>query len=158
MYNRVAVIGGPGSGKTTLSDKLSKLWNIPVTHIDGIHHLPNWQIRDKNERDAMILDIVKNEKWIIDGNYKATLQKRLEAADLVIWLDYPTRTMIKGILKRYLSHPGKEKAEIPGCNEKMDFTFFFYTLNYRKIKDILLQILLNNLILLKLLFLTNKKI
>ena len=99
MYNRVAVIGGPGSGKTTLSDKLSKLWNIPVTHIDGIHHLPNWQIRDKDERDAMILDIVKNEKWIIDGNYKATLQKRLEAADLVIWLDYPTRTMIKGILK-----------------------------------------------------------
>ena len=134
MYNRVAVIGGPGSGKTTLSDKLSKLWNIPVTHIDGIHHLPNWQIRDKDERDAMILDIVKNEKWIIDGNYKATLQKRLEAADLVIWLDYPTRTMIKGILKRYLSHPGKEKAEIPGCNEKMDFTFFFYTLNYRKNK------------------------
>lgn len=134
MYNRICIIGGPGTGKTTLSNKLSKIYNIPVTHIDGIHHLANWQPRDKNERDQIILSLIEKEKWIIDGTYKSTLKQRLEKADLVIWLDYSTFAQMKGILKRYLQNKGKEKAEIPGCKEKMDSEFFFYTLNFRRKK------------------------
>ena len=125
---------GLGLGKTTLSNALSKKLNIPATHIDGIHHLPNWQIRDNTERDKMILDIVKNKKWIIDGTYKSTLKQRLEAADLIIWLDYSSFTQIKGILKRTIQIHGQEKEEIPGCKEKMTKEFFFYTWNFRKNK------------------------
>ena len=66
MYNRICIIGGPGTGKTTLSNKLSKIYNIPVTHIDGIHHLANWQPRDKNERDQIILSLII---VIIDHNF-----------------------------------------------------------------------------------------
>ena len=54
MYNRISIIGGAGTGKTTLSNLLSEKYNIPVTHIDGIHHLKNWQVRDKAERDKII--------------------------------------------------------------------------------------------------------
>lgn len=49
--NQIAVIGDSGTGKTTLSKNLSKKLNLPVYHIDGIHHLENWQIRNKDERD-----------------------------------------------------------------------------------------------------------
>ena len=28
--NRIAIIGAPGSGKTTLSQKLEKLYNLPL--------------------------------------------------------------------------------------------------------------------------------
>ena len=68
-YSRIAIIGGPGTGKTTLAKELSNIYNLPVTHIDGIHHLANWNVRDKVERDKLILDIVKKEKWIIEGTY-----------------------------------------------------------------------------------------
>lgn len=134
MYNRICIVGGSGTGKTTLSNALSKKYNIPVTHIDGIHHLKNWKTRDKSERDKIILDIVKKDKWIIDGTYKDTLKERFEAADLIIWLDYSTFTQLKGITKRYLKNPGKEKPEIPGCKERLTWEFFKYVLNYNKSK------------------------
>ena len=134
MYNRICIVGGSGTGKTTLSNALSKKYNIPVTHIDGIHHLKNWQTRDKSERDKIILDIVKKDKWIIDGTYKDTLKERFESADLIIWLDYSTFTQLKGITKRYLKNPGKEKPEIPGCKERLTWEFFKYVLNYNKSK------------------------
>ena len=134
MYNKIAIVGAPGTGKTTLSNILSKLYGIESTHIDGIHHLENWVQRDKEERDKIILDIVKRDKWIIDGTYKATLKPRFEAADLIIWLDYSSLAQIKGVMGRYLKNKGKEKPEIPGCKEKMDKEFFTYVLKYNKEK------------------------
>ena len=134
MYNKIAIVGAPGTGKTTLSNILSKLYGIEATHIDGIHHMENWVQRDKDERDKIILDIVKRDKWIIDGTYKATLKPRFEAADLIIWLDYSSFAQIKGVIGRYLKNKGKEKPEIPGCKEKMDKEFFTYVLKYNKEK------------------------
>ena len=134
MYNRISIIGGPGTGKTTLSNILAEKYNIPVTHIDGIHHLKNWQVRNKSERDNIILDIIKNEKWIIDGTYHDTLTQRLEASDLIIWLDYSSFSQVRGIVKRFIKNPGKEKKEIPGCKERITSKFLKYVLKYNKNK------------------------
>lgn len=52
--NRISIIGGSGTGKTTLANNLGKQLNLPVYHIDGINYLDNWQERDKGERDKII--------------------------------------------------------------------------------------------------------
>lgn len=134
MYNRISVIGGPGTGKTTLSNALSHKYNIPVTHIDGIHHLSNWEIRDKSERDKIILGIIEKEKWIIDGTYHDTLKARLEKSDFIIWLDYSTFQQLKGIIKRFLRQHGKERKEMSGCKERLNFEFIKYVIKYNKNK------------------------
>lgn len=139
---KIAIIGGPGTGKSTLAKNLGKEMKLPVYHIDGIHHLKNWEIRPTQERDAIVSEKVKEPKWIIDGTYKATLEERVINADLVIFLDYSTIAKLKGILSRYFKNKGQEKPEIPGCKEKMDWGFIQLTMKWNKtkrkiVKDIL---------------------
>ncbi len=132
--NKISIIGGSGTGKTTLANNLGKVLNLPVYHIDGIHHLENWVLRDKNERDKIILEKANEDKWIIDGTYRSTLKERLEKADLIIYLDYSSIAQVKGALGRFIKNHGKEKPEIPGCNEKMSFDFLILVANWRKDK------------------------
>lgn len=131
---RISIIGGCGTGKTTLANSLGEELSFPVYHIDGMHHLENWEIRDKEERDRMILEKVSEDKWVIDGTYSSTLKQRGERSDLIIFLDYSSVAQMKGVLGRYIKNHGKEKLEIPGCKERMTLEFFIYTLNWRKNK------------------------
>ena len=41
---------------------------------------------------------------------------------------------MKGILSRYFKRRGKEKPEIPGCKEKMDWEFLKFTFNWNNTK------------------------
>ena len=131
---RISIIGGSGTGKTTLSNNLSKVLNIPAFHIDGMHHLDNWKVRDKNDRDKMIHEKVEKPEWIIDGTYPSTMDERLKKSDLVIFLDYSTAARLKGAVGRFIKNHGKEKPEIPGCKEKMDVNFIKMILKFSKEK------------------------
>jgi adenylate kinase family enzyme len=132
--NRISIIGGSGTGKTTLSNNLGEILKLPIYHIDGINYLENWKVRDKDERDKIILEKTNTDKWIIDGTYRSTLKQRLNNSDLIIYLDYSSLAQIRGILERYIKNKGKEKSEIPGCKEKISLQFFFFVLHWRKNK------------------------
>ena len=69
-YKKIAVIGCPGSGKTTFSKKLADITGLPLYHLDLIYwksdatHLQRREFKQKQE------EIVSNDEWIIDGNFK----------------------------------------------------------------------------------------
>ena len=134
MYNRISIVGGSGSGKSTLCNILSKELNLPAIHLDAINFLLNWVEIDKIERDKIILSKSMEDKWVIDGNYSKTLKERFKRADLIIWLDYSTIMLLKGILKRIFKELHKERQEIPGCKERIDFKFIKYVITYNKTK------------------------
>lgn len=131
---RICIIGGSGTGKTTLSNNLGKELNLPVYHIDGINYLENWKQRDKKERDKIILEISNEPKWIMDGTYRSTLEQRLEKSDFVIFLDFSSLAQIISVMKRYFKNRGKEKEDIPKCKEKMGWEFFWFVIMWRKNK------------------------
>ena len=132
--NRISIIGGSGCGKSILANILSKKLDIPVTHLDGINYSANWIKIDENKRDEAIILKTNGDKWIIDGNYSRTLKKRLDRADLIIWLDYSSFAHIKGILKRITKNYNKERPDIPGCKERINFKFLKYVVTYNKKK------------------------
>lgn len=139
---RICVVGAPGTGKTTLSKKLAKIYNLPVCHLDSFHQLPNWELRDENERDNLILEETKKEEWILDGTFTNTLLERINRADLVIFLDYTSFAALKGVIKRIIKDYGKEKSDMPGCKEKFDMSFILYVATYNKQRrSIILDIL-----------------
>ena len=42
MYNRISIVGGSGTGKSTLCDILAKKLNLPAIHLDAINFEANW--------------------------------------------------------------------------------------------------------------------
>ena len=143
--NRISIIGGSGSGKSTLANILSKELDIPAIHLDSINYNANWVEIDKNERDKIISSKANEERWIIDGNYNKTLKARLNRADLIIWLDYSTFAHLKGVCKRIIKNYNKEKPDIPGCKERLNFTFLKYVITYNKKKRPIVKELLKDI-------------
>lgn len=145
INKKISIIGGSGSGKSTLADILSKELDIPAIHLDAINYNANWVEIDHKERDKIISSKSNNEKWIIDGNYNKTLKERLEKADLIIWLDYSTFAHLKGVFKRLIKNLNKEKPEIPGCKERLNFKFIKSVVTYNKNKRPKILELLNDI-------------
>lgn len=131
---RVSIIGGSGSGKSTLANNLGKKFNLPIIHIDGMNYDPDWIQKDKKQRDDSILQLIQKEKWVMDGTYTSTLDERLEASDLIIFLDYSTLALLYGVISRRIRLIGKEREEIKGCKDRLTFEFLKFVITWRKRK------------------------
>ena len=119
---KVIVIGCPGSGKSTFSRALHQKTGIPLFHLDMMYWNADRTIVEKPVFLARLEEALKQERWIIDGNYGSTMEKRMMACDMVIYLDYPLDVCIEGIRERR----GKERTDMPWIELKEDTEFMEY--------------------------------
>jgi adenylate kinase family enzyme len=125
---RVMVIGvSAGVGKSTLARNLGEKLGLPVHYLDCSYWNPGWTEADEAQFRERQKKIVANEKWVIDGNYSSTLDERLPYADTIIYIELPRWFAIYQVLKRWLTHLGKERADrAEGCDEQMDWDFLHF--------------------------------
>ncbi len=123
---KVLVIGCPGSGKSTFSRALNKITGIPLFYLDMIWHKPDKTTCSREVFDQRLGEILRGERWIIDGNYARTLPLRLADCDTVFWLDYPLETCIEGIRAR----KGKPRADMPWIEMEEDEEFMEFVRNF----------------------------
>jgi len=141
---RVAVIGKCGSGKSTLARKLGEKYNLEVIHLDKLFHGPNWAHKySKDEFFELVSKLVKKEKWVIDGNYRKSMDIRFQNADTIIFLDLPKIICSLRVINRLFDSKKEKRIDVPDdCEENLDLGFFrlFYEIfNYHR-KEILEKI------------------
>ncbi len=123
MYKKIIVIGCSGSGKSTFSKKLAEITKLPLYYLDLIYWNKDCTHISRRELIKKQKAIVKNDAWIIDGNFRSTLKYRIKEAELIFFFDLPTQTCINGVLSR------SEREDMP-CVLPVDNEFIDYIKNF----------------------------
>jgi len=108
--NKILIFGPSGAGKSTFATKLGKEQGIPVLHIDEICKKADWSRIPDEEVNEKILEFMKQDSWIIDGEYKRYSHKeRLEACDTIIYMQISTlRSLYRVLYRQVMEAIGKE--------------------------------------------------
>lgn len=103
---------------------MGEITGLPVIHLDREFWRPGWVETPKPEWSSRIEQLVKEDRWIMDGNFGGTMEIRLAAADTVVFLDFPRLLCTFRAIKRAITYRNRTRPDMgPGCNEKMDLEF-----------------------------------
>lgn len=118
---KVVVIGCAGSGKSTLAQELGSILNVEVVHLDALYWKPNWAKTPEEEWQETVKVLLKKEAWIMDGNFSSSRKLRFEAADTIVFLDFPRYLCLLRILKRRMQFQAKDRPDrAKGCPERLN--------------------------------------
>jgi adenylate kinase family enzyme len=133
QMKRILIIGSGGAGKSTLSNRLGEILKIDVIHLDTHHWLPGWKERPLNLWREKVRELAAGDEWIMDGDFRGTLDIRMERADTIIYLDMHPLVCTFRIFKRLLKYRGRTRPDLPeGCPESFDWEFSQWVMTYRK--------------------------
>jgi adenylate kinase family enzyme len=120
---RVAIVGTPGAGKSTLARELGTRAGLPVIHLDQHYFLPGWERKSDAEWDEIRERLLAGERWVMDGAF--AMEKAVDRADTIVFLDFPRARGFIGSLKRLvLAYRGRPAPDFaPGCEDKLDRGF-----------------------------------
>ena len=113
---KIIVIGCPGSGKTTFSEKLKEKTGLPLFYLDAIWHRADRTHITRDEFDVRLSEILAFDSYIIDGNYSRTVERRISACDTVFLFDLPTEVCLDGAISRI----GKARNDMPWIDRELD--------------------------------------
>jgi len=116
-YNRIAIVGCPGCGKSWLSTRIARITGYPLTHLDNEFWQPGWVETPEEEWVLKQRGMITGDKWIIEGNYASTLELRFSAADLVVFIDINRATCIWRAIRR----TGKKRSDLPDYLQEPSF-------------------------------------
>lgn len=120
-FDRVAIIGCPGSGKTTLSRALGQIMRVTPVHLDKELWLPNWTEMPFEERQTVHRAMISKSHWLIDGMWRSHVEERICRATLVVWLDFETDLCLSRVLLRKKLSGNAQRSDIAdGCLDNED--------------------------------------
>lgn len=86
--SRIHIIGGPGSGKTTLARALGGYLGIEVHELDPVAFTgPEFEERPLRDRLAAVSAITGLPAWITEGLFVGWTDPLLEHAEMIVWMD-----------------------------------------------------------------------
>jgi len=135
MYKKVIIIGGGGSGKSSLADRIGKYTNYPVYHLDNLLLDSNWIKKDKSQWEEISQVFLTKDVGVVDGNYSSSMPNRVKWADVIIYIDISTCVQLWRIVSRYIRNKlGLDKrCGFPDeSKEKLNWGFILWTYHWNK--------------------------
>lgn len=156
---KIHIIGGSGSGKTYLANKLARSNNIEHYDLDDIQWDNNSETygvkRAKEERKSMLREILDKDDWIIEGVYYKWVEEAFSQADVIYVLDMPLVLTRIRIIKRFIKRKlGRERGKKETL--KSLFGLIKWTKEYRNVDIINIREMLSEYSD-KVYYITNKK-
>ena len=125
---KVIVIGSSGAGKSTFARKLRDKNELPLYYLDMLWHKPDRTTVTREEFDAKLEKLLKQDQWILDGNFQRTLETRLMACDTVFLLDYPLEVCLVSVENRI----GQKRDDMPWIETEFDPEFRQWIVNFQQ--------------------------
>ena len=95
-FNRIALVGSPASGKSTLAEALGEIINLPVFYLDLLVWQPNWTLTKAEDFNLAHTNLLTQKQWIIEGNtYTNQTIERFTQAEQIIFLDAPLEVCLE---------------------------------------------------------------
>ena len=99
---RISVVGTTGAGKTTLARQIARWLEIPHVELDALYWGPDWTPAPVQVFRVRVADAVKEDAWVVDGNYSRVRNMVWERAQMAIWLDYTLPVILWQLIRRTL--------------------------------------------------------
>ncbi len=115
QIRRIHIIGGPGSGKTTIAFEIGRRLGAPVRELDLVGYEDGaGERRPLDSRLVDVSDIAGKPAWVTEGVFLGWTDELLRESDVILWLDVPWRVAAYRIIRRHLReslagtnrHPG----------------------------------------------------
>ncbi len=118
---KIAILGSPGSGKSTFARQLGAILQIPITHLDRILWHPNWEDVSPTQWQYELATILQQPHWIIDGFHPDAIDLYLPMADAIVLLDLHPLICVQRAIARYLHHSKDSRPDLPGYKEVLEW-------------------------------------
>lgn len=87
-WERIAVVGVTGSGKTTLAGTLAQRFTVTHVELDSLYWGPGWTEAPREVFRERVAHALSGPAWVVDGNYGQARDLVWSRATALVWLDY----------------------------------------------------------------------
>ena len=110
---RILIVGGSGSGKTTIGRELAARRQMPIQNLDAVALDPSdGRLRPLEVRLAAAHEIASAEQWVVEGIYTGWTSELYERAEVIVWLDSVSwLTAVRRVVGRFVSGAATEMRQ-----------------------------------------------
>ncbi len=131
---KIALIGLPGSGKSTFASKLGRILGIPVHHLDRHMFKPDGKKKDKQEFIEIQQAMLNEEAWVVEGCSFSTFEMRFAKADILIYFHFSRFVCFLRLFKRLFNY-----TKDFGGLRSITWEILKYTWNFDKEKRAMIE-------------------